>query len=331
MAGPQPDGEVTVIVVTWEGKDLALEALASLERQTIRHRVLVVDNASTDGTREAVAARFPLAKVLRLNANRGFAGGVAAALAEIDTRFVALLNNDAVADPAWLEESLALFGDPAVAAVTAKILLSQATPHPVINNAGVVLLHSGYGADRGLGDVDMGRYAEVANVFGFSGGAAVLRTLAVKAVGGFRDDYFMYYEDTELSWRLRLAGWQIRYCPRAVVTHIHGASAGPGSPMFATRTEGNRLRMLWSHAPVTFAAAATARFAVTTASLTVQRLSGRPPVSPVLDSRLRWRLLGSVLTEIPRLLIDRWGSGTRRDRQRVFRHWRGVPARTLQS
>ena len=72
-------------------------------------------------------------------------------------------------------------------------------------------------------------------------------------------------------------------------------------------------------------------FAVTTASLTVQRLSGRPPVSPVLDSRLRWRLLGSVLTEIPRLLIDRWGSGARRDRQRVFRHWRGVPARTLES
>src|SRR3954447_22902877 len=96
---------VTVVVVSWEGAHLLPACLDSLLAQTLPHRVVVVDNASTDGTAELLAAR-PEVQVVRSDRNRGFAGGVQLGIDAADTEFVALLNNDAVADPAWLAELL---------------------------------------------------------------------------------------------------------------------------------------------------------------------------------------------------------------------------------
>lgn len=329
--------DVTVVVVTWEQRDLTLTALASLAAQTVAHRVLVVDNGSTDGTADAVRDAHPHVEVLALPTNTGFAGGMAAALATVDTRFVALLNNDAVAEPDWLERSLAALTDGRVAAATSKLLLderadgvgtdedtSAPATAPSVNNAGVLLLNSGYGADRGLRDADDERYAQPVEVFGFSGGAAVLRTLAVKAVGGFDANLFMYYEDTDLSWRLRLAGWRIVYVPDAVVHHRHAASSDPASRMFAFHTERNRLLTLARHAPAPFALTCTARFLVTTASLTAKRLARRPvPADHVFDPALRLSVALAVARRLPALVRDRAAAPHRRARGRTLRQWRG--------
>ena len=346
-------GDVTVVVVTWEQRDLVLACLESLARQTVAHRVLVVDNASTDGTAERVAEHFPHARILRQTSNLGFAGGVSAALDVVETRFVALLNNDAQADPRWLEASLAALAEPSVVAVTAKLLLAErgASAEPgsrqaaavddptlnaaavnaaTINNAGVVLLGSGYGADRGLGSPDDERFASPVEVFGFSGGAVVMRTLAVKAVGGFDADYFMYYEDTDLSWRLRLAGWHIVYAPDAVVHHLHAASSDSQSEMFAFHNERNRLLTLLRDAPLGFAASRIARFALTTASLAGKRLIGRAvPDDQVFRSDLRLRVLAAVLSWLPVTLRNRRRVPTRRRRSAVFHEWAGVTERPL--
>ena len=346
-------GDVTVVVVTWEQRDLVLACLESLARQTVAHRVLVVDNASTDGTAERVAEHFPHARILRQTSNLGFAGGVSAALDVVETRFVALLNNDAQADPRWLEASLAALAEPSVVAVTAKLLLAErgASAEPgsrqaaavddptlnaaavnaaTINNAGVVLLGSGYGADRGLGSPDDERFASPVEVFGFSGGAVVMRTLAVKAVGGFDADYFMYYEDTDLSWRLRLAGWHIVYAPDAVVHHLHAASSDSQSEMFAFHNERNRLLTLLRDAPLGFAASRIARFALTTASLAGKRLIGRAvPDDQVFRSVLRLRVLAAVLSWLPVTLRKRRRVRTRRRRSAVFHEWAGVTERPL--
>ena len=127
----------------------------------------------------------------------------------------------------------------------------------------VVLLASGYGGDRGLGESDGASVAGAAAVFGFSGGAAVLRTLAVRAVGGIASGWFMYYEDTDLSWRLRLAGWQIVYEPAAVVHHRHAASSRTSrSESFAFFNERNRLLTLVRNAPSSVTATQLARFVV---------------------------------------------------------------------
>ncbi len=318
---------VTVVVVTWQGRHLLEPCLQSLRHQTLAHRVVVVDNASTDGT-AALLADHPEVEVVVLDRNTGFAGGVWAALPHVDTRYLALLNNDAEADPAWLAEGVAqLEARPRVAAVSSRMLLADQTH--TINNAGVVLLSTGYGADRGLGDVDDDRFATDTAVFAASGGAGLYRTLAVKAVGGVEPRYFMYYEDTDLSWRLRLAGWEVDYCHRAVVRHRHAASSEPGSASFAFHTERNRLLTLARCAPLSTVAAATGRYVLTTGSLSASRLRGRPvPPDAVFSPRVRLRALLSAARLAPSLMSVR-RTVTRERRAVVLRDWRGVPSRPL--
>ena len=312
--GPRPGGGrgtsgppvVTVVVVTWEGAHLLPPCLESLRRQTVPHTVLVVDNGSTDGTEAMLAERFPEVAVLQTGANLGFAGGVQAGLEAADSPLVALLNNDAVADPGWLAALVRSLDDhPAAAAVTSRMLLQDTSP-PLLNNTGVVLLDTDYGADRDL-RADAGTRLEPGSVFGFSGGAALLRRTAVQAVGGFPRRFFLYYEDTDLSWRLRLAGWDIRYAPDAVVHHAHSATVDQTSDRFAFYNERNRLLMLTRCAPAMRVWRALVRFLLTTASLSLTRLRGRPvPDRPVFDPRLRLRVLGSYVRALP------WALRTRR-------------------
>lgn len=323
---------VTVVVVTWEGAHLLPECLRSLAAQDVPHRVLVVDNASTDGTGRLLRESFPDVEVLALDRNTGFAGGVAAALPLVRTDYVALLNNDAAAEPGWLADSLSTLEDhPAVAAATARMRLATAPGEPLmLNNAGVLLLADGYGADRGLGEPDGPAYNRPAEVFGFSGGAAVLRTSAVRAVGGMPAEFFLYYEDTDLAWRLRLAGWGVRYVPGAIVRHRHAATSDPTSVRFAYHNERNRLLMLVRCAPLGFAVGQLGRFGLTTASLAARRLA-RQRLADAANFRvgLRLRVLGAVLRRLP------WALRTRRRigkltaarsgaRKATARRWLGV-------
>jgi GT2 family glycosyltransferase len=300
---------VTVLVVTWQGRELLAECLDSLARQTEPHRLVVVDNASTDGTSGLLAERFPSATVVRNRANLGFAGGVTAGLAVVETPLVALLNNDAVAEPDWLARLVsALDAHPEAAAVTSRLLLAGVTP-PTLNNTGVLLLADGYGADRGLG-APADAYDEPDEVFGFSGGAALLRTDALRAVGGFPAPFFLYYEDTDTSWRLRRAGWSVRYEPAAVVHHRHSATADQTSAMFAYWNERNRLLMHVRCAPPRAAAAVWWRFLLTTASLAARRLGGGP-APPAHQQRigLRLRVLAGALRLLPWALRTRRAAG----------------------
>ena len=302
-----------MVVVTWQGAHLLPDCLSSLRAQTIPHDVLVVDNASTDGTAELLASSFPEVRVLPQPVNGGFAGGVAAALQVIEAPLVALLNNDATAEPGWLAALVQHLDEhPEAAAVTSRMLLADSDPVRM-NNAGVVLRSDGYGADRALGE-DPAEWDRPDDVFGFSGGAALLRRAAVESVGGFPAPFFLYYEDTDTSWRLRRAGWSIRYEPGAVVHHRHAATSDRASSSFAFHNERNRLLMLLRCAPARCAVACWLRFLLTTASLTVTRLRRRP-VPPAHQFRvaLRLRVLVSALRLTPWALRTRVrGSATRR-------------------
>jgi GT2 family glycosyltransferase len=288
--------EASVIVVTWQGAEFLPACLDSLAAQTMPHRVLVVDNASTDST-AAVLARYDV-DVLTMDRNTGFAGGVAAALDVVCSEYVALLNNDAAADARWLEVSTALLdSNLQTAAVTARLVLwdPDHDGRTILNNAGVALVARGYGTDRGFGQPDGPPFDQRQEVFGFSGGACVLRRSAVEAVGGIAPEFFMYYEDTDLSWRMRLAGYTIRYEPAAIVRHRHGASINLRSESFAYFTERNRLLVLLRCAPLGFAIRQVGRFIVTTFSLMIRRVTGqRIPDAAVFRVRVRLRALLGV-------------------------------------
>jgi GT2 family glycosyltransferase len=223
-------------------------------RQT--DRVLVVDNASTDGTGELLS-RYPTVEVLTLPTNTGFAGGVAAGLERITTEAVVLLNNDAVVHPGWLAALLEPLQDPTVAAVTSKLLL----PDGSLQSAGGYLEPSGYGHDLTSGD-------EPAEVAYGCGAALALRMSAVREVGGMDPRYFLYYEDVDLSWRLWLAGYRVVYAPAAVATHAHSATTGGGASLLHTfHTERNRLATLITCATWQLAVRQLVRYPLTTVSV----------------------------------------------------------------
>jgi GT2 family glycosyltransferase len=121
--------------------------------------------------------------------------------------------------------------------------------YDVINNVGSRLVLGGYGGDRGFLEPDRGQYAEPEDVFAWCGGAVLLSVRYLRDVGIFDDRYFMYYEDTDLAWRGRLAGWRYRYVPESVVRHEHAASSKEGSALFTHFVERNRFLTLARNAP----------------------------------------------------------------------------------
>jgi hypothetical protein len=182
----------------------------------------------------------------------------------------------------------------------------------VVNNVGSLVFHAGYGADRGYQEVDRGQYDTPEDVFAVCGCAVAFRTEAGRGVGWFDDDFFLYYEDTDLSWRLQLAGWRVRYEPSAVVRHIHSATSVEWSPRFVFHTDRNRLLMLAKDATAVRAVREIGRYPLTTASMAVRavrqalRARTRPPVRPTL---MRLGVLGSFLSLLPAMLDKRSAIG----------------------
>lgn len=294
----------TVVVVTWRGRDHITACLDALAAQKSPHRTIVVDNASDDGTAALISGH----EVVRLPRNAGYAGGLAAVLDLIDTPYVAWLNDDAVPDPSWLAElENALEADRGAAAATSSILLTDGSTQSV----GVALTATGYGKDVVLA----GR-----EVFGFCGGAALLRTAELRAAGGVPAGFFCYYEDTDTAWRLRLGGHRVISVGPARVRHRHGASTRPGSRLFHLWNERNRLLMLMRCAPVLVAVREFLRFVVITA-----RLPFRKDVPDAANFRfgLRAQVVTEVLFRLPLTLIQRLMIKTEVPRRRVWQEWAG--------
>ena len=172
----------------------------------------------------------------------------------------------------------------------------------VVNNVGGIVLREGYGADRGFQEVDEGQYDEPAEVFTACGNGMAIRTEAGQAAGWFDDDFFMYYEDTDLSWRLRAAGWSIWYEPTAVLRHIHSASSKEWSPRWVFHVDRNRLLMLTKDARAGLAVRAALRYPLTSASMLLRaaRQTARTRQRPALRPHL---LRAKVYASYLRLLV----------------------------
>ncbi len=453
-ASGEPAPLVTVVVVSYNGADLVAPCLHALAAQDLpkgRMQVWVVDNASVDGTQELIRKDFKWVRLFGNPRNQGFAGGNNVALRQVDTPFVALLNQDARPATDWLRRLLEPFereaeaGDltgpigatavrrdhqPRLAAVTSKIvflprflalhLSTDATipgtldtrelgvriarvtvdgedvtegvlwdhaaygpegsgeerfrwtrpsgqllvpldptgggriasfelgfripaevPKPVVltwaegsatietrseveehkvsvsgaslvdvlNNAGSVVFRDGYAADRGYQEVDRGQFERPEEVFTFCGAAVLFKTAALREAGVFDDDFFMYYEDTDLAWRLRALGWSIRYQPESVVRHIHAASSEEWSPFFTFHVDRNRLLLLTKNASAGLLVREVLRYPVTTASLALRAVARagrgrrRPAMRPTM---LRVKVMGSYLRLLPAMLTRRW-------------------------
>jgi GT2 family glycosyltransferase len=217
---------VSIIIPNWNGGRLIVDCLESLRRQRYVHlEVIVVDGASSDGSPELVAERFPEVRLLRLPTNRGFAGNVNAGLRAAGGPLLALLNNDAEADPDWISALVAALQAQATAGACASKIL-EFEQRGTIAAAGDLLHRDGLASQRGNGQPDDGRFDQPGEVFAASGGAVVYRRAMLEDVGLFDEAFFAYLEDVDLGLRARLRGWGCRYEPAARVYHRVSATGG---------------------------------------------------------------------------------------------------------
>jgi GT2 family glycosyltransferase len=226
MLTPGEPGLVTVVVPNYNGNDYLQECLESVRAQTYEPlEMIVVDDASTDGSADRLGTSYPEMQLICLRRNSGFARAANQGIAASRGEIVALLNNDAVAEPHWVAELVAALGrHPDAGSAASKVLLRH--PPGVLNSAGDVFLRTGVPDNRGAWEPDDGRYDDEVEVFGASGAALAYRRSMLADVGIFDERLFMYCEDVDLAFRAQIAGYRCVYAPRAIVRHRLSASGG---------------------------------------------------------------------------------------------------------
>jgi len=217
---------VSVIVLNWNGRDHLRECLRSLEALDYpaeKLEIVVLDNGSADGSVEYVQGTHPGVKLLRNEKNLGFAGPNNRAAAEARGECLAFLNNDMRVREDWLRRLVEQL-DPGrdVSCVASRVLSWDGTSIDFVD-AGINF--EGKGFQEHFQSKELYRHQEVKEVVFPNGGAFLVTRGAFEAAGGFDEDYFAYYEDVDLGWRLRLQGQRSVVAPEAVAYHRHGASS----------------------------------------------------------------------------------------------------------
>jgi GT2 family glycosyltransferase len=224
----------SVVIPNWNGAHHLRVCLDALRAQTYPQlEIVVVDNASTDGSRALLAAEYPEVRLLALDRNLGLTGGNNAGFRAARGQILISLNNDTEATPRFVEALVMPFLEhPEAGIVASKMLLFD--NRDTIHSAG-----DGYGTDgipfnRGVWQHDEGQYDEPGWVFGGCGGAVGYRREMLEQVGMFDESFFMYCEDVDLNWRAQWAGWRCWYTPEAVVYHKLSATGGGSIASFYT-------------------------------------------------------------------------------------------------
>lgn len=189
-------------------------------------QITVVDNGSTDGSALAIASKFPSVKLFALNENRGFTGGIAAAMRGSAAELVIYLNNDALPEPGWLKALVGAIdtAPPDVISAGGKIVDLSGQ---LIDFIGGVMAFDGHAFQPGF-RYPLGSREEPAageEILFACGGNMISRRAPLAELGGFDDDYFAYLEDVDFGWRSWLAGYRVIFEPRAVARHASGATS----------------------------------------------------------------------------------------------------------
>jgi len=311
---------VSVVIVNYNGRRHLDTCLSAVLRQEIRDgvEIVLVDNASGDGSADYVRANWPEVRLIEARQNLGFAAGNNLGIVAASSRYVVLLNNDTRVRPGWLPALVGVAeGDPTIGAVTSKLVFMDRPC--VIQNAGSLVLSDGSGGDRGTGEEDRGQYDRPEEVFAACGAAVLLNRAMLQDVGLLDTTFFAYYEDTDLSWRMRLAGWRVVYEPTAVVEHVHSGTSIEWSPFFTFHVDRNRLFMILKNAPLGLVLRVFARFGWLAARFAARNVLRRgrratgQTSSPASKSRadisqagVHARVVASLLVHVPEMLIKRW-------------------------
>lgn len=243
----QPDPArppISAVIPTYSARRFLPACLAALRAQLRPHdEIVLVDNRSRDGAAAWARVHAPDVRLVELPQNRGFAGGTNAGILAARGELLLLINDDALAEPGCVEALWqALRAAPATGAAAGVLVFSRRPE--LVASAGVRFRRDGVALDRQIGEPRAALPAAPLEVFGASGGLALLRRSMLDDVGLFADGFFSYLEDVDLAWRARLRGWSCVLAPGALARHVYSATGGEGSPLKQRLLGRNRLRLI---------------------------------------------------------------------------------------
>lgn len=312
---------LSIVLVNWNGRAHVGDCLRSLDAdRTDEVEILVVDNASTDGSDGEIEADFPWVRLIRRPDNGGFARGCNAGIEASRGAWVMLLNNDTTVEPGFCAAMLAAAREaPADVGMLQAVMLFENRPG-VVNSLGIALTTHGSGVDLGEGQ-DRSVARDGAEIFCPTGGAAAYRRSLldrIRLASGYLDsNYFLYYEDFDLGWRGRLAGSRARLVAKAVVHHrYHASTDRVDARALRVMVQRNRVATLLKNASRRYVARSLPD--VAWSALQTGRRAGAAKVASALVEGVRVGLA-------QRREVGKMAAESRRAVERAWAGRRGVP------
>lgn len=225
---------ISLVVLNYNGRRLIKTCLDSIFGLSYKDKeVIFIDNASSDGSVEFVLKAYPAVRVIANTENSGYAGGANQAVGISGGEFVMISNPDIVFEPDYLDILVRrLKNDGDIGAIIGKLRkydFEHNKKTNLIDSAGLEMFRNRRCVDRGQGEEDRGQFDSAEEVFGVTGACPLYRRAALEdcKIGGtdgeyFDSDFFMYKEDVDISWRMRLFGWKCFYEPSALAHHGRG-------------------------------------------------------------------------------------------------------------
>lgn len=219
---------ISIIIPNYNGKHHLKTCFDSLRNQSFRDfEIILVDNASSDDSINFTNENYSEVRIIKLNYNTGFAKAVNEGIKRSNSEFILLLNNDTECDREFLTEMMKGVVEETVGSVACKML--NFDDRNFIDDAGDFIKLKGSPYARGYEERDIGQYNDSGFIFGACAGAALYRRKIFDEIGFFDEDFFAYYEDVDLSFRMQLSGYKCFYNPKAVCYHKRGSTSGAKS------------------------------------------------------------------------------------------------------
>ncbi|MEM4234867.1 MAG: glycosyltransferase [Candidatus Methanomethylicaceae archaeon] len=244
----------SVVIPNYNGKRYLEECILSLRKQNFPHdqfEIIVVDNASSDGSKDFILHKFPDVRLVTSPRNVGFSGGCNLGIAHSKGKYIVLLNNDTVVDANWLVELVNVAEANEDVAIVGSKLLFKDKPQ-IIQNAGSYITEAGDGGDLGFSQEDIGQYDFTREVMAVCGASMLIKRELIEQIGGLDEDFGSYYEDIDLCYRARLNGKKIVFAHKSIVYHVHAGTLGEWSPLFSFFVFRNKLFLHLKNSPILF-------------------------------------------------------------------------------
>lgn len=291
---------LSIVIPSHNRPDLLARCLASVTAHApAGTEVIVVDDASPAAIVTETAGRFRGVRTSPRAKRGGFCVAANQGIAAASAPIVELLNDDTEVEPGWAEAALGRFADPRVVAVAPLVLkATKSRRGPLIDSAGDRYHLGGFAAKRGAGQSVTAFPLDACPVFGASASSAFYRRDMLQRVGAFPEEFCSYFEDVDLSFRLRRAGGQIVFEPNSRVWHCVGASHGVANRQLLEQHSRNEERVFWRNVPMSVLPRAVLWHVAVLSGKAIRRWR-EGTLTPFLLGRLR------TLAELPQLLQHR--------------------------